>query len=186
MYSIEPTPASVTTQDGVLDLLRLLGFRVNPHAQRVESPDDIGTYMERWREERHELDYETDGVVIKVASLAQQAELGAVSRSPRWAVAYKFPPEEVETLLHDIVVGVGRTGAATPVAVLEPVLVAGSTVRRATLHNEDEVARKDIRIGDTVLLHKAGDVIPEIAGVILDRRPKGAKPWVMPDRCPAC
>jgi DNA ligase (NAD+) len=186
MYAIEPTPASVTTQDGVLDLLRRLGFRVNPHAQRVESADEIGGYMERWREKRHELDYETDGVVIKVASLAQQAELGAVSRSPRWAVAYKFPPEEVETLLHDIVVGVGRTGAATPVAVLEPVQVAGSTVRRATLHNEDEVARKDIRIGDTVLLHKAGDVIPEIAGVILEKRPKGAKPWVMPDRCPAC
>ncbi|TMC49058.1 MAG: NAD-dependent DNA ligase LigA [Chloroflexi bacterium] len=186
MYSIEPTPASVTTQDGVLDLLRRLGFRINPHARRVESADEIGTYMERWREERHELDYQTDGVVIKVASLAQQAELGAVSRSPRWAVAYKFPPEEVETLLHDIVVGVGRTGAATPVAVLEPVLVAGSTVRRATLHNEDEVARKDIRIGDTVLLHKAGDVIPEIAGVILERRPKGAKAWMMPDRCPAC
>jgi DNA ligase (NAD+) len=125
-------------------------------------------------------------VVIKVSSLAQQAELGKVSRSPRWAVAYKFPPEEVETEVLDIAVQVGRTGAVTPVAHLQPVFVAGSTVRRATLHNEDEVARKDIRIGDTVVLHKAGDVIPEIVRPLLERRPKGAKPWVMPNNCPAC
>jgi DNA ligase (NAD+) len=121
-----------------------------------------------------------------VSSLVQQDELGKVSRSPRWAIAYKFPPEEVETEVLDIAVQVGRTGAVTPVAHLRPVLVAGSTVRRATLHNEDEVARKDVRIGDTVLLHKAGDVIPEVVRPVLDRRPAGAKPWVMPDRCPAC
>src|SRR5207248_491419 len=125
-------------------------------------------------------------VVVKVESLAQQAELGQVSRSPRWAIAYKFPPEEVETTVLDILVHIGRTGAATPVAFLEPVLVAGSTVRRCTLHNEDEVARKDVRVGDTVLLHKAGDVIPEIVRVIEERRPKGTRAWRMPATCPEC
>ena len=130
-------------------------------------------FLEHWSERRHDLDYDTDGVVIKVASLAEQAELGTISRAPRWAIAYKFPPEEHETQVLDIHVQVGRTGAVTPVAILEPTLVAGSTVRRCTLHNEDEVARKDVRIGDTVLLHKAGDVIPEIVRVILEKRPKG-------------
>ncbi len=150
------------------------------------SVDEVLAFIEHWSEKRHDLDYETDGVVIKVSSLALQAELGKVSRSPRWAIAYKFPPEEVETEVLDIAVQVGRTGAVTPVAHLRPVFVAGSTVRRATLHNEDEVARKDIRIGDTVVLHKAGDVIPEIVRPLLDRRPAGAQPWVMPNTCPAC
>src|SRR4029077_6674687 len=121
------------------------------------------------------------------AGLDEQAELGAVSRSPRWAIAYKFPPEEVETTVLDIHVQVGRTGAVTPVAVLEPVQVAGSTVRRCTLHNEDEVGRKDVRVGDAVLLHKAGDVIPEIVRVLVDRRPSPPPAeWQMPTRCPAC
>ena len=185
MYAIDP-PGEAGTQAGVLDALDRLGLPTNPHRRVVSNVEAIAGYVEEWRDRRHDLDYDTDGVVIKVAPLALQEELGAVARSPRWAIAYKFPPEEVETVVLDIIVSVGRTGAATPVAVLEPALVAGTTVRRATLHNEDEVARKDIRIGDTVLLHKAGDVIPEIAGVILERRPKGAKAWMMPDRCPAC
>jgi DNA ligase (NAD+) len=185
MYAIDP-PGTVQGQVEVLEALEALGFRVNPHRQFAESIDEVLAFLEHWSERRHQLDYDTDGVVIKVAQLAEQAELGQISRAPRWAIAYKFPPEEHETQVLDIHVQVGRTGAVTPVAVLEPTLVAGSTVRRCTLHNEDEVARKDVRIGDTVLLHKAGDVIPEIISVVLEKRPKEAKPWQMPDRCPAC
>jgi DNA ligase (NAD+) len=185
MYAIDP-PGTVQGQVEVLETLEALGFRVNPHRQFAESIDEVLAFLEHWSERRHQLDYDTDGVVIKVAQLAEQAELGQISRAPRWAIAYKFPPEEHETQVLDIHVQVGRTGAVTPVAVLEPTLVAGSTVRRCTLHNEDEVARKDVRIGDTVLLHKAGDVIPEIVRVVLEKRPKDAKPWQMPDRCPAC
>jgi DNA ligase (NAD+) len=185
MYAIDP-PGRIKTQAEVLDTLAALGFRVNPHRQLAGSIDEVLAFLEHWSERRHNLDYDTDGVVIKVASLAEQAEIGTISRAPRWAIAYKFPPEEHETQVLDIHVQVGRTGAVTPVAVLEPTLVAGSTVRRCTLHNEDEVARKDVRIGDTVLLHKAGDVIPEIVRVILEKRPKGAKPWQMPDHCPSC
>jgi DNA ligase (NAD+) len=180
MYQLDP-PAPASSQDGVLRLLGDLGFRVNPHAQRVDSLESILAYLDDWRDRRHELEYETDGVVVKVAGLDEQAELGAVSRSPRWAIAYKFPPEEVETTVLDIHVQVGRTGAVTPVAVLEPVQVAGSTVRRCTLHNEDEVRRKDVRVGDAVLLHKAGDVIPEIVRVLVDRRPSPPPAeWQMP------
>lgn len=185
MYQLEP-PGSLPSQAAVLDTLEALGFRVNPHRRLAGSIDEVLAFLEQWSERRHQLDYDTDGVVIKVASLAEQAELGQISRAPRWAIAYKFPPEEYETQVLDIHVQVGRTGAVTPVAVLEPTLVAGSTVRRCTLHNEDEVARKDVRIGDTVLLHKAGDVIPEIVRVLIDRRPEGAAPWQMPEHCPAC
>jgi len=185
MYQLD-SPRGVRTQADVLDLLEQAGFRVNPHRHVAGSLDEVLAFIEHWAEKRHGLDYETDGVVIKVSSLAQQAELGKVSRSPRWAIAYKFPPEEVETEVLDIAVQVGRTGAVTPVAHLRPVIVSGSTVRRCTLHNEDEVARKDVRIGDTVLLHKAGDVIPEIVRPILEKRPAGTAPWVMPNRCPAC
>jgi DNA ligase (NAD+) len=185
MYQLD-SPRGARTQAAVLDLLEQAGFRVNPHRHVAGSLDEVLAFIQHWAEKRHDLDYETDGVVIKVSSLAQQAELGKVSRSPRWAIAYKFPPEEVETEVLDIAVQVGRTGAVTPVAHLRPVIVAGSTVRRCTLHNEDEVARKDVRIGDTVLLHKAGDVIPEIVRPILAKRPAGAAPWVMPNRCPAC
>lgn len=185
MYAMDP-PDAARSQAEILDLLSRLGFRVNPNHEVVSSLDGIVGFVEGWRDRRHELDYETDGVVVKVSRLDQQAELGAVSRSPRWAIAYKFPPEEKEAVVEDIRVQVGRTGAATPVAWLSPTLVAGSTVRRATLHNEDEVARKDVRIGDTVVVHKAGDVIPEIVRVVAEKRPKGAKPWQMPNECPSC
>ena len=185
MYQLDP-PGAASSQDQVLETLEQLGFRVNPHRRVARSVDEIVAFLDEWVTRRHDLDYETDGVVIKVSSLAEQAELGAISRSPRWAIAYKFPPEERETVVLDIAVYVGRTGAVTPVAMLEPVVVAGSTVRRATLHNEDEVARKDVRIGDTVILHKAGDVIPEVVRPILEKRPRSATPWRMPERCPAC
>jgi DNA ligase (NAD+) len=185
MYAVDP-PGRIQSQAEVLDTLTALGFRVNPHRQPAGSIDEVLAFLEHWVERRHDLDYETDGVVIKVSSLAEQAELGTISRAPRWAIAYKFPPEEYETQVLDIHVQVGRTGAVTPVAILEPTLVAGSTVRRATLHNEDEVARKDVRIGDTVLLHKAGDVIPEIVRVIVEQRPADSIPWQMPEHCPAC
>src|ERR1700722_13959706 len=185
MYQLEP-PGTLPSQAAVLDTLEAFGFRVNPHRQLAGSIDEVLAFLEHWSELRHQLDYDTDGVVIKVASLAEQAELGQISRAPRWAIAYKFPPEEYETTVLDIHVQVGRTGAVTPVAILEPTLVAGSTVRRATLHNEDEVARKDVRIGDTVLLRKAGDVIPEIVRVLVERRPKGSNAWQMPEHCPAC
>jgi len=184
MYHLDP-PGPARSQTEALDLLARLGFRVNPHAGLVVG-DEITAYLERWREERHHLDYETDGVVIKVNPVADQVELGAVSRSPRWAIAYKFPPEERETVVLDIGVNVGRTGTCTPVAFLEPVRVAGSVVRRCTLHNEDEVARKDIRVGDTVVLHKAGDVIPEIVRVVGEKRPAASEPWVFPARCTDC
>jgi len=184
-YAMDP-PGPARSQEEILDLLDRLGFRVNPNHRTAESLEDILGFLDHWRDRRHDLDYETDGVVIKVSRLDQQAELGAVSRSPRWAIAYKFPPEEKEALVEDIRIQVGRTGAVTPIAQLSPTVLAGTTVRRATLHNEDEVARKDVRIGDTVVLHKAGDVIPEIVRVVLEKRPAGAAPWTMPNQCPSC
>ena len=143
-------------------------------------------FTERWRERRHELDYETDGAVVKVDLLEDQRRLGMVSRAPRWAIAYKFPPEQVETVVEAIVAYVGRTGTLTPVAHLRPVTVAGSTVARATLHNLDEVRRKDVRAGDTVLLHKAGDVIPEVVRSLPERRDGSERPFEMPTACPEC
>jgi DNA ligase (NAD+) len=184
-YAMDP-PGPARSQAEILDLLGRLGFRVNPNRGGADSLESILAFVDDWGDRRHHLDYETDGVVIKVSPLDQQAELGAVSRSPRWAIAYKFPPEEKEAVVEDIRVQVGRTGAATPVAQLSPTILAGTTVRRATLHNEDEVARKDVRIGDTVVVHKAGDVIPEIVRVVLERRPERAEPWGMPDECPSC
>ena len=184
MYQLDP-PGPARSQTEVLALLAEMGFRVNPNCREVDG-DGIADYLERWQDARHDLDYGTDGVVIKVAEREIQAELGAVSRAPRWAIAYKFPPEEQETRVQDILVNVGRTGTCTPVAFLEPVLIAGSTVQRCTLHNEDEVGRKDVRAGDTVVVHKAGDVIPEIVRVVLEQRPADAVRWVPPTTCPVC
>jgi DNA ligase (NAD+) len=185
MYQVDPAEPARSQVD-VLERLQQLGFPVNPHRSAVHSIDEVLAFLDDWKDRRHELDYETDGVVIKVSSFALQQELGTIAHSPRWAIAYKFPPEERETRLLDIAIQVGRTGAITPVAMLDPVQLAGSTVRRCTLHNEDEVARKDVRIGDTVLVHKAGDVIPEIVRVIVEKRPKNAQPWRIPEHCPAC
>jgi DNA ligase (NAD+) len=148
--------------------------------------EGVAAFLERWRDARHELPYETDGVVVKVDRFDQQRRLGMVSRAPRWATAYKFPPEQVETVVEDIVPYVGRTGTLTPVAHLRPVVVAGSTVARATLHNLDEVRRKDIRIGDHVVLQKAGDVIPEVVRPITERRTGAEREFEMPATCPVC
>ena len=188
----EPAPpapgdaAAVDSQSAALARLEALGFPVNPDREAGLDIEGVIAFTERWREARHDLPYETDGVVVKVDRFDQQARLGMVSRAPRWAIAFKFPPEQVETLVEDIVAYVGRTGTLTPVAHLRPAKVAGSTVARATLHNLDEVRRKDIRIGDTVVLQKAGDVIPEVVRPILERRPPEAREYQVPDACPVC
>jgi DNA ligase (NAD+) len=162
------------------------GLPVNPATEIVDSLADVFAFCERWQRDRHTIDYEIDGVVVKVDSINQQDELGATSHAPRWAIAYKFPPEERTTLLREIGVHTGRTGMVTPFAFLEPVFVSGVTVGTATLHNEDEVKRKDVREGDTVVVRRAGDVIPEVVGPVLARRPKDAKPWRFPKKCPSC
>ncbi|HEX2046289.1 MAG TPA: NAD-dependent DNA ligase LigA [Acidimicrobiales bacterium] len=169
-----------------LDVLKALGLPVNPEVRTVGSLDDVFAYCEHWLRHRHDLDYEIDGVVVKVDDLGQREELGSTSKSPRWAIAYKFPPEEATTLLKDIMVSIGRTGKATPFAQLEPVRVSGSTVQLATLHNEDQVRVKDVRPGDTVTVRKAGDVIPEVVAPVLSKRPEGLPEWRFPDRCPVC
>jgi len=179
-------PPSVTAQSGALDRLAALGLPVNPHREAGLDIDGVIAFVERWREARHALEYETDGVVVKVDGFDQQARLGMVARAPRWAIAFKFPPEQVETVVEDIVPYVGRTGTLTPVAHLRPAKVAGSTVARATLHNLDEVRRKDIRIGDHVVLQKAGDVIPEVVRPFPERRTGKERVFEMPVACPVC
>jgi len=169
-----------------LELLRAAGLPVNPEIRTLGSLEEVDAFCRHWLEHRHDLDYEIDGVVVKVDDLAQRAELGATSKAPRWAIAYKFPPEEATTRLQDIMVSIGRTGKATPFAMLEPVRVSGSTVQLATLHNEDQVRIKDVRPGDTVIVRKAGDVIPEVVGPVLSKRPPDLEPWTFPDRCPIC
>ncbi len=169
-----------------LDFLKAAGLPVNPEVRTVGSLEDVFAYCENWLKHRHDLDYEIDGVVVKVDDLAQREELGSTSKSPRWAIAYKFPPEEATTLLKDIMVSIGRTGKATPFAQLEPVRVSGSTVQLATLHNQDQVRVKDVRPGDTVTVRKAGDVIPEVVAPVLSKRPEGLPEWAFPSQCPVC
>jgi len=169
-----------------LELLSSLGFPVNPEIRAVDSLDEVLEYCRARQAARHELPYEIDGVVVKVDDLALRADLGSTSKAPRWAIAYKFPPEERTTKLLAIEVSVGRTGRATPYAVLEPVFVGGVTVSQATLHNEDQVRAKDVRPGDTVIVRRAGDVIPEVLGVVLAERPEGTEPWQFPKDCPVC
>ena len=170
----------------VLDYLGSLGLRVNPESKAVPDLAGVKEYVKGMLADHRNFSYQTDGVVIKVDSLADQEELGATARAPRWAVAYKFPPEERVTTLRDIRINIGRTGAATPFAVLEPVFVGGANVSMATLHNEDQVHQKDVRVGDRVVVRRAGDVIPEVVGPVLSARPDGTKPWKMPERCPFC
>ena len=162
------------------------GLPVAEQTTVVATLAEVEAFVARWAEHRHDLEYEIDGVVVKVDPTGLQDELGSTSHAPRWALAFKYPPEERTTLLKDIEVSIGRTGAATPFAVLEPVLVAGSTIGLATLHNEDEVARRDVRPGDTVFVRKAGDVIPEVVGPVLTKRPRRSRPWKMPRTCPEC
>lgn len=170
----------------LLAWLRDAGFHVNPDVKRCTTAEEVHEFCKQALTRREELPYEIDGVVIKVDAFDQQESMGYTARAPRWAIAYKFPPEERTTFLRDITVQVGRTGACTPVAELDPVVVAGSTVARATLHNIDEVHRKDVRIGDTVIVRKAGDVIPEVLGPVLSLRPPTAEVWQMPTVCPSC
>ena len=187
LYAIADEQA--VAADGQAELLAWLGecgFHVNPDVQRCKTREEVHGFCQRAIERRDDLPYEIDGVVVKVNSFLQQASMGYTARAPRWAMAFKFPPEEKATKLVGITVQVGRTGALTPVAELEPVSVAGSTVARATLHNEDEVHRKDVRVGDTVIVRKAGDVIPEVLGPVVSLRPADAQPWQMPATCPSC
>ncbi|MEG0070392.1 MAG: NAD-dependent DNA ligase LigA [Raoultibacter sp.] len=170
----------------LLGWLRSAGFHVNPDVALCKTTIEVHDFCKRALIRRQELPYEIDGVVIKVDSFALQDEMGFTARAPRWAIAYKFPPEEKTTILREITVQVGRTGALTPVAELDPVVVAGSTVARATLHNVDEVHRKDVRVGDTVVVRKAGDVIPEVLRAVESLRPESAQPWQMPAVCPSC
>ena len=169
-----------------LEWLTKLGFPVSPHVRTVHTLEEVDEFCRDWLDGRHRIDFEIDGVVVKVDELAQRRELGATSKSPRWAIAYKFPPEEKTTLLKDIMVSIGRTGRATPFAVLDPVTVGGARVGMATLHNEDQVRAKDVRPGDTVVVRRAGDVIPEVRGPVLARRPEGLAEWVFPTECPIC
>jgi DNA ligase (NAD+) len=174
------------THEGALARFRNWGFSVNPHSRLCHGVDQALAYYRDIAAERAELPYDIDGVVYKVNDLALQERLGMVSRAPRWAVAEKFPAQQAQTVLRDISIQVGRQGSLTPVAMLEPITVGGVVVQRATLHNEDEIQRKDVRIGDTVVVQRAGDVIPQIVSVVLDRRPKNAEPYRFPDHCPIC
>ena len=183
---LEEGDGSLTSQGDALDRISALGLPGNPDHEAGLDIEGIIAFTETWREARHELPYETDGVVVKVDRFDQQERLGMVSRAPRWAIAYKFPPEQVETTLEDIVPYVGRTGTLTPVAHLTPTKVAGSTVARATLHNLDEIRRKDIRIGDHVILQKAGDVIPEVVRPVVEKRTGDEREFEMPATCPVC
>lgn len=187
IYSIADTaPLHVDSQHAFLDWLREAGFSVNPNVARCTSPEEVHAFCADALAHRGDLDYDIDGVVVKVDGFDQQADLGFTARAPRWAIAFKFPPEEKTTVLREIRIQVGRTGVLTPVAEFDPVTVAGSTIARATLHNLDEIRRKDVRVGDTIIVHKAGDVIPEVVGPVLDKRPADAAEWDMPEACPAC
>ena len=176
----------IGTQFEALDFLKRSGFRVNPSIKKCGSIKDVIEYCNQWQEKRHKLEYDIDGMVIKVDSFSYQRALGQTSKSPRWMIAYKFPAERKETVLEDILVQVGRTGTLTPVAVLRPIELAGSTVSRASLHNQDEIGRKDVRIGDHVLVEKAGEIIPQIVSVVKKKRRGCEKEFFMPKKCPVC
>ena len=181
----EPTHPATSHWDA-LQALSQGGCRINPRAARCGTIDEVGAYCRKLEAERNELDYETDGVVVKVDDLALQAAFGATAHHPRWAIAFKFAAQQAVSVVREITLNVGRTGALTPTAVLDPVHIAGVTVRRASLHNEDEIRRKDIRVGDTVWVERAGDVIPQVVSVILDKRLADSEPFVMPEQCPVC
>ena len=187
IYAIADTdPLHVHSQREFLDWLRSAGFSVNPNVAPSATPAEVHEFCAQALEHRGDLDYDIDGVVVKVDSFQQQLDLGFTARAPRWAIAFKFPPEEKQTVLREIRIQVGRTGVLTPVAEFDPVTVAGSTIARATLHNIDEIRRKNVREGDTIIVHKAGDVIPEVVGPVLDKRPADSVDWQMPEVCPVC
>ncbi|MDT2770808.1 NAD-dependent DNA ligase LigA [Enterococcus pseudoavium] len=179
-------PLESTTQDHALNEMARLGFRTNPEHRVCATIDEVWEYIEAFHEKRDELAYEIDGIVVKVNQFAIQDELGFTVKAPRWATAYKFPPEEAQTTLLDIDWTIGRTGVLTPTAIMEPVRLAGTTVARASLHNSDYIEKKDIRLKDTILVYKAGDIIPEVAQVILEKREKDSAPYPIPTHCPIC
>ena len=187
LYSVNDlTEFNATTQSEALEELDQLGFKTNQERERVSDIEGVLNYIEKWTSKRGSLSYDIDGIVIKVNDLSQQEEMGYTQKSPRWAIAYKYPAEEVITKLLDIELSIGRTGVVTPTAILEPVKVAGTTVSRASLHNEDLIHERDIRIGDSVVIKKAGDIIPEVVKSILDRRPNESEIYHMPTHCPSC
>lgn len=187
LYSVNDfTDFDATTQSGALDELDRLGFKTNHERMRVGDIEGVLEYIEKWTKQREQLSYDIDGIVIKVNDIEQQDEMGYTQKSPRWAIAYKFPAEEVVTTLQDIELSIGRTGVVTPTAILDPVRVAGTTVSRASLHNEDLIHKRDIRIGDSVVVKKAGDIIPEVVKSITERRTEGTLPYSMPTHCPSC
>ena len=187
LYSVNDfTDFDATTQSGALDELDRLGFKTNHERMRVGDIEGVLEYIEKWTKQREQLSYDIDGIVIKVNDIEQQDEMGYTQKSPRWAIAYKFPAEEVVTTLQDIELSIGRTGVVTPTAILDPVRVAETTVSRASLHNEDLIHERDIRIGDSVVVKKAGDIIPEVVKSITERRPEGTLPYSMPTHCPSC
>ena len=187
IYAVaDEAPLAVSTQWEFLQWLRACGFSVNPNARRCTSAHEVHEFCADALAHREDLDYDIDGVVVKVDSFASQEALGFTARAPRWAIAFKFPPEEKRTVLREIRIQVGRTGVLTPVAEFDPVFVAGSTIARATLHNIDEIRRKNVRVGDTIVVHKAGDVIPEVVGPVLELRPADAPEFHMPTTCPSC
>ncbi|HEY9583750.1 MAG TPA: NAD-dependent DNA ligase LigA [Candidatus Paceibacterota bacterium] len=185
IYDIEQA-SNINTQYEEIEMLTELGFKTNTHTKVSKNIKEIQDFYEEWSKKKHTLEYELDGIVIKINSIKIQKALGYTGKSPRWAVAYKFPAAQVTTVVEDIVLQIGRTGVLTPVAHLRPVRVAGSLVSRATLHNEDEIKRLDVRAGDTVILQKAGDVIPDIVSVVMDLRQQNAKPYIFPTHVPAC
>lgn len=184
-YGVWQIP-EVGTHSGRLEKLQKLGFKINPHWKICRSIDEVIAFVKKWTEQRSSLPYDIDGIVVKVNDIKQQEQLGFTARTPRWAIAYKFPAQEAVTTLIDIELSVGRTGVVTPTAILEPVFVDGSTVSRATLHNEDHIRALDIRIGDRVIIKKAGDIIPQVVRVLFEERKEGLEPYRMPDHCPAC
>ncbi|PKE11653.1 NAD-dependent DNA ligase LigA [Macrococcoides caseolyticum] len=187
LYSVNDLrELNAQSQSEALDKLDEIGFKTNHERKLCRNMEEVFEYIKYWTEKRNDLAYDIDGIVIKVNDLSKQDELGFTAKSPKWAIAYKFPAEEVITTLNDIELSIGRTGVVTPTAILEPVKVAGTTVGRASLHNEDLIREKDIRIGDSVVIRKAGEIIPEVVRVVLDRRPEGTKPYHMPEICPSC
>ena len=179
-------PDAIETHDGVLQYLETLGFPVNRHHRRCADIEEVVAFCNHWNEARHDLPYEIDGMVIKVNTLEQRERLGRTAKAPRWLIAYKFPAETARSTLRNIVIQVGKSGVFTPVAELDPVALGGSIVRRASLHNFEELQRKDLRIGDVVELEKAGEIIPQILRYIPEERPAGAKAFEIPEHCPAC
>jgi DNA ligase (NAD+) len=185
-YYLLTEKARLKSQYENLQILKRLGFPVNEYSRLCRSIEEVIEFWSEWQEKRDTLPYDIDGVVIKVDSLQQQRALGSIAKNPRWAIAFKFTARKEQTLLRDIVLQVGRLGTITPVALLKPVFLGGTTVSRATLNNEDYIRKLDVRIGDTVIVEKGGDVIPKITGVVAEKRPRGLKPFVMPTKCPEC